>query len=406
MEIRCSCRSLRQPLGDAAEHRQRTQRHDERRQTQTSDGDGVQRAAGEPHQHCRGGGDDDRQMPFGRGDAEHNRRQPHHRPDRQIDTARDQNRRQRDREQPELDAQPRDLEQLPAVRKLGAIAVKTTISAAIAIRRSFMPGPTAGLSRQPAAGPRRAQGLRGDRGHDDRALDGALPIGAHAKECQRRTDRAEQHDTQHRAGEGGASAGDRRAADDDRGNHPHLEAEPRVARDLIEARGIDDRRQAGQHPGRREHPELHPRDVEAGETRGGRARSRREYGPSGREAPARPRRSRAPAAIVAAPMVTRKGRLREPQPLKRRRQVLHPLALRRPSQRIAQRHHRRQRDDDRGHAEPGDERTVERAEQRAEADDAEHHRRQRQRRLSTADRRRPSRSRRPIRRRCRSRRSR
>ena len=39
--------------------------------------------------------------------------------------------------------------------------------------------------------------------------------------------------------------------------------------------------------------------------------------------------------------------LRQPEPLKRRRQVLHPRALRRPSQRIPPDDHRRQRDDHR-----------------------------------------------------------
>ena len=44
--------------------------------------------------------------------AETDRGQPHHRADREIDAAGDQNRRQRDGEQAELGVQPRDLEEV------------------------------------------------------------------------------------------------------------------------------------------------------------------------------------------------------------------------------------------------------------------------------------------------------
>ena len=45
--------------------------------------------------------------------AEDDGRQPHHRADRQVDAAGDDDRRQRDRQEPELHAEARDLEEVP-----------------------------------------------------------------------------------------------------------------------------------------------------------------------------------------------------------------------------------------------------------------------------------------------------
>ena len=58
----------------------------------------------------------------------------------------------------------------------------------------------------------------------------------------------------------------------------------------------------------------------------------------------------------------RKRRLRDAEPLKPRRQVVDPGALRRPTQPVTQGDHRGQRHDDRRHASVSDERAVQRAE--------------------------------------------
>src|SRR5688572_15218379 len=64
----------------------------------------------------------------------------------------------------------------------------------------------------------------GDCRQDDRALQRALPVGADAEKGQRGTDRTEQDHAEQRPGHAAAAAGYRRAPDDDRGNHFHLEA--------------------------------------------------------------------------------------------------------------------------------------------------------------------------------------
>ncbi len=76
----------------------------------------------------------------------------------------------------------------------------------------------------------------------------ALPVRADAEERQRRADGAEQHDAEQRAGDRAAAAGDRRAADDDGGDDLELEAEAGVARNLIEAHGIEHARQGPSAP--------------------------------------------------------------------------------------------------------------------------------------------------------------
>jgi hypothetical protein len=57
-------------------------------------------------------------------------------------------------------------------------------------------------------------------------------------------------------------------------------------------------------------------------------------------------------------------RLGQPEPLKARRKILHPGALRPPSQAVAQRDHRREGDDNRRHAKIRHQASVERSKQR------------------------------------------
>ena len=102
--------ALGQALGEAAEQRERAERHDQRREPEAGDSSAFSAPPASPTSTRGGSGDGDRQMPVGRGDAEDDRREPHHRADRQIDAAGDDDRRQRHREQAELDAQARDLE--------------------------------------------------------------------------------------------------------------------------------------------------------------------------------------------------------------------------------------------------------------------------------------------------------
>ena len=110
--------SARAPLGDPAKHRERSERHDERRQPEPGHRHRVERAACEPDKQRGRRRDRDRQMPVDRGDAEDDRGEPHHRADGQIDAARDENRRQRHRQESELYAQARDLEQVARREKV------------------------------------------------------------------------------------------------------------------------------------------------------------------------------------------------------------------------------------------------------------------------------------------------
>src|SRR5690349_11210727 len=103
------------------------------------------------------------------------------------------------------------------LRKFGATIANTTTSAAIAPASTSLD--TGGGARPRRAHDPRAAGKTGrvdrDRGEDDHALQGALPLRADAEEGQRRADGAEQHDAEQRAGRRAAAAGHRGAADDD-----------------------------------------------------------------------------------------------------------------------------------------------------------------------------------------------
>ena len=103
---------VRQPLGDPAEHRHRSQRDDERWEVQPRDQQRVQQSARTADEHRRGRGRRDRQMPISIRPAKRDRREAHHRSDRQIDAAGDDDGRQRQRQQAELDADARDLEEI------------------------------------------------------------------------------------------------------------------------------------------------------------------------------------------------------------------------------------------------------------------------------------------------------
>ena len=78
----------------------------------------------------------------------------------------------------------------------------------------------------------------------------ALPVGAHAEKRQAGADRAEQRDADHGAGDGSATAGDRRAADDHGGDDLHLDAGSDGAGHLGEAAGVERRGKAGEQAAR------------------------------------------------------------------------------------------------------------------------------------------------------------
>src|SRR6187200_2237631 len=94
-----------------------------------------------------------------------------------------------------------------------------------------------------------ADRINRDSSEDDRALDGPLPIRAHAEERQRGSHGAEEHDTEQGATDRPAAAGNRRAANDDGGDDLELEPKPGVARNLVEADGIEHGGEAGQAAG-------------------------------------------------------------------------------------------------------------------------------------------------------------
>ena len=130
-----------------------------------------------------------------------------------------------------------------------------------------------------------AEDVNGDGDQDDAPLDRPFPVRAHAKKRERGADRREQNDTEHRAGDAAGSAGNRRASDHDGGNHFHLQAEAGVARNLIEADGVQYGGQARERSENRERQPLHRERVETRETRGARVRARRVDGAAGREMP-------------------------------------------------------------------------------------------------------------------------
>ena len=176
---------------------------------------------------------------------------------------------------------------------------------------------------------------------------------------------AEQHDAEHGARDAAAAAGDRRPADHDRRNHLHLETDAGVAGNLVEPDGVEHGGESGQRSDDREHRAFHRGGVEPRETRRIRVRTGRVNRAAGRHVTQPPgkgdrqyrRQRRGDERIFS---------LGEPEPLKRPRQVLNPGALRRPAQPVSQRHHRRERDDDRRDAGVRDQCPVDRSEQRAQ----------------------------------------
>src|SRR3954452_10902117 len=171
------------------------------------------------------------------------------------------------------------------LRKFGATIANTTISTAIAPA-------SARLDTGGGARPYRAHGTRAagktrrvdcDGGEDDHALQRTLPLRAHAEKRQRRPDGAEQHDAEQRTGHRAAAAGDCGAADHHRGDHFHLESQPGVARNLVEAHRVQDRGGAGEDAASDERRQLDCRGVDPGEPRCLIVRSGREYRPPGGE---------------------------------------------------------------------------------------------------------------------------
>jgi hypothetical protein len=99
-------------FGNATEQRERTERNDERRNFETGNEEGIQGAAGAAGQQTDARSGCDREVPVPVRGAEEHGRESHHRSHGQIDAAGNENRRQRDGEQPQLHAQPRNLEEV------------------------------------------------------------------------------------------------------------------------------------------------------------------------------------------------------------------------------------------------------------------------------------------------------
>jgi hypothetical protein len=117
-EPRVVDRAPRHPLGHAAKQREGAERDDQRRQPQPGDEQRIQRAARAAGEDRACGGQRHRQMPIVVRRPEGDGGEPHHRSDRQIDPAGDDDRRERDGEQAELDAEPRDLEEISQREKV------------------------------------------------------------------------------------------------------------------------------------------------------------------------------------------------------------------------------------------------------------------------------------------------
>src|SRR3954468_47427 len=224
------------------------------------------------------------------------------------------------------------------LRKFGATIANTTISTAIAPA-------SARLDTGGGARPCRAHGTRAaretrrvdrDGGEDDHALQRTLPLRAHAEKRQCRPDGAEQHDAEQRAGHRAAAAGHCGAADNHRGDHFHLESQPGVARNLVEAHRVQDRGGAGEDAADDECRQLDGGGVDPGQPRCLMIRSGREYSPSGGEV-AEDERGHANEDHDHRARDEREPRLRDPEPLKTRRQVFDPGALCDPAQAVAQR---------------------------------------------------------------------
>ncbi len=187
------------------------------------DEQGVERAARRTDDQRRDRGDRNRQCrnPCAR-PPNTTADEAHHGADRQVDAAADDHRRQRHGQQPELHAEPGDLEEVAdgeEVRRNDGEErdLRDEREEQRAIRHSETGAPmppclTArirrALPREPGAREwpvdRRHASIR-DGCKDDRALQRALPVRVHAEKRERRTDRAEQDDAEQRAGERAAS---------------------------------------------------------------------------------------------------------------------------------------------------------------------------------------------------------
>lgn len=111
-ETRVIDRAARDALGHAAKQRERPECDDERRDAQSRDQASVEDAAGATSQQRRRRRAGNRETPVMIGGAEHHRSETHHRADRQIDPAGDDDRRHRDGQDADLDAYTRDLEEV------------------------------------------------------------------------------------------------------------------------------------------------------------------------------------------------------------------------------------------------------------------------------------------------------
>ena len=101
------------PSADAAKERERAERDDERREAEPRDHHRVERAAEQRLQQRERDGRPAAAPPPSRHSAPSTtRREPHHRADREVDAAGDDDRRERQREQPDLHAEPHDLERV------------------------------------------------------------------------------------------------------------------------------------------------------------------------------------------------------------------------------------------------------------------------------------------------------
>jgi hypothetical protein len=99
----------RQSLGQPAEQGERAERHDQRRNAEPRDEPPVQAASGRPYPKRSRDRDADGQTAVAVHFSQQHRGEAHKRADGQVDAAADDHRRQRHREQAQLDAQARHL---------------------------------------------------------------------------------------------------------------------------------------------------------------------------------------------------------------------------------------------------------------------------------------------------------
>src|SRR5579863_844653 len=159
---------------------------------------------------------------------------------------------------------------LPSVKKFCAMAEKIAISATRAANR---PGRLSTAQDSVWSSPASHARARPNRieaygRQNDRTLNRFFPVRVDAQERKGRTDHAKQGHTQKRPGDGPSSSSDRSSADHYCGDHLHLQTESCVARDLIEADGIQQRRAARQRSRDREHAKCHQSRVDSNQPRG------------------------------------------------------------------------------------------------------------------------------------------